>query len=78
MAEKKRAVYAIYADKPHLEAAIGRLLAEGFREEDISMLVAEGRQSTAPGAGARAGRRARAPVASSETRWDCWPESEAD
>jgi hypothetical protein len=39
MAGKNTAVYGIYRNRTEAEAAVDRLLAEGFRNEDISVLL---------------------------------------
>lgn len=39
MAGKNTAVYGIYPDRSMAESAVDRLLAEGFRNEDISVLM---------------------------------------
>jgi hypothetical protein len=39
MAGKNTAVYGIYAHRPAAENAVDQLLAEGFRNEDISVLL---------------------------------------
>src|SRR5579863_10473897 len=39
MAGKNTAVYGIYADRTTAENAVDRLLANGFRSEDISVLL---------------------------------------
>jgi hypothetical protein len=38
---KNRAVYGIYHDRAHAENAVDRLIAAGFRAEDISVLLPE-------------------------------------
>src|SRR5258705_4265742 len=38
---KNRVVYGIYRDRVQVEQAIDRFLADGFRNEDISVLMAE-------------------------------------
>jgi hypothetical protein len=45
MAGKNTAVYGIYRDRPQAEAAVDRLLAAGFRNEDISVLFPDNRGS---------------------------------
>ncbi|HZS55982.1 MAG TPA: DUF3341 domain-containing protein [Bryobacteraceae bacterium] len=39
MAGKNTAVYGIYGDRPMAENAVDRLIASGFRSEDISVLL---------------------------------------
>src|ERR671933_693138 len=39
MAGKNTAVYGVYRDRTEAEGAVDRLLAEGFRNEDISVLL---------------------------------------
>ena len=41
MAGKNTAVYGIYRDRDHAEEAVDALLTEGFRNEDISVLLPE-------------------------------------
>lgn len=41
MAGKNTAVYGIFRDLPHVEEAVDRMLAYGFRNEDISVLFPE-------------------------------------
>ena len=38
---KKTAVFAIFRDRAHVDAGVERLLADGFRDEDISVLLAD-------------------------------------
>ena len=39
MAGKNTAVFGIYRDRAHVEAAVDTLLDSGFRSEDISVLM---------------------------------------
>jgi len=39
MAGKNTVVYGIYRTRPDAEAGVDKLLAEGFRNEDISVLL---------------------------------------
>lgn len=41
MAGKNTAAFGIYQDRAHVEAAVDRFLADGFRSEDISVLFAD-------------------------------------
>ena len=41
MAGKNTAVYAIFTDRLHVEAGVDALLGNGFRSEDVSILVAD-------------------------------------
>ena len=41
MAGKNTAVYAMFTDRTHVETGVDALLANGFRKEDISILVAD-------------------------------------
>jgi hypothetical protein len=45
MAGKNTAVYGIYRDRTHAEEAVDKLLLAGFRNEDISALLAENQGS---------------------------------
>src|ERR1051326_1197720 len=41
MAGKNTAVYGMFTDRTHVETGVDALLANGFRKEDISILVAD-------------------------------------
>jgi len=41
MTGKNIAVYGIFADRLHVETGVDQLLANGFRKEDVSILVAD-------------------------------------
>jgi hypothetical protein len=41
MAGKNTAVYGMFADRQHVETGVDALLANGFRKEDVSILVAD-------------------------------------
>jgi hypothetical protein len=45
MAGKNTAVFGIFRDRPHAEEAVDKLLADGFRKEDISVLFPDNRGS---------------------------------
>ena len=45
MAEKKTAVFGIYKTSNQAEGAVNRLLAAGFRNDDISVLLPDSKSS---------------------------------